>query len=53
MSPFLPEFEQVDPIWREELDKVWTGERPARDGATAFARRVEEHLNRLKAEGKL
>ncbi|HEU5318623.1 MAG TPA: sugar ABC transporter substrate-binding protein [Chloroflexota bacterium] len=52
-SPFTPDFQQLVPVWREELDKVWTGERPARDGAAALARRTEEFLRRLMAEGAL
>ncbi|MGH2368042.1 MAG: hypothetical protein ACRDI2_07575, partial [Chloroflexota bacterium] len=54
MSPFIPEFQEaVNVAWREELDKVWTGERPARDGAEALTRRVDEHLKKLKGAGKL
>jgi multiple sugar transport system substrate-binding protein len=52
-SPFTPDFQQINPAWQEELDKVWTGERPARDGAAALARRMDEFLKQLKAQGRL
>jgi multiple sugar transport system substrate-binding protein len=52
-SPFTPGFQQLVPVWNEELDPVWTGERPARDGAAALAARVEQFLKQLGAEGKL
>ena len=52
-SPFVPDFQQINPAWQEELDKVWTGERPARDGAAALARRMDEFLKQLKAQGRL
>jgi multiple sugar transport system substrate-binding protein len=53
MSPFVPNWREVVPIWEEELDRVWTGERPVKDGAAAFARRMDEYLKQLKAEGLL
>ena len=53
MSPFVPDFQQLNPAWQEELDPVWTGERPARDGVSALEARIEEFLRRLQAEGKL
>jgi ABC-type glycerol-3-phosphate transport system substrate-binding protein len=52
-SPFLPDFQQIVPAWEEEGGKVWTGERPARDGAAALQRLFEEYLARLRREGKL
>ncbi|MDQ3702064.1 MAG: sugar ABC transporter substrate-binding protein [Chloroflexota bacterium] len=52
-SPFLPDFQQIIPSWEEEGGKVWTGERPARDGAAALARLFDDYLKRLKTEGKL
>jgi multiple sugar transport system substrate-binding protein len=52
-SPFLPEFQQIVPAWEEEGGKVWLGERPARDGASALQRLFEEYLAKLKRENKL
>jgi ABC-type glycerol-3-phosphate transport system substrate-binding protein len=51
--PFVPHWSDVDAMWREELDKVWTGDRPARDGAAALKVRLDQHLRQLKAEGLL
>jgi multiple sugar transport system substrate-binding protein len=52
-SPFLPDFQQMIPAWEEEGGKVWTGEKPAREGAAALQRLFEEYLAKLKREGKM
>jgi multiple sugar transport system substrate-binding protein len=52
-SPFVPKWADVEPIWKEELDKVWTGERPVRDGTAAFVQRMDDFLKQLKGEGLL
>jgi multiple sugar transport system substrate-binding protein len=51
--PFVPRWTEMDTAWQEELDKVWTGERPVRDGAAALSQRLEAHLRQLKGEGLL
>jgi multiple sugar transport system substrate-binding protein len=51
--PFVPRWPDVELAWQEELDKVWTGERPARDGAAAFKTRMDQHLKELKSSGLL
>ncbi|MBI3972883.1 MAG: extracellular solute-binding protein [Chloroflexi bacterium] len=48
--PFVPRWPDVVAIWQEELDAVWKGERPAREGAAAFKSRMDQHLKQLKAE---
>jgi multiple sugar transport system substrate-binding protein len=52
-SPFLPDFQQIVPAWEEEGGKVWTGERPARDGAAALQRLFDDYLSKLRRESKL
>jgi multiple sugar transport system substrate-binding protein len=52
-SPFLPDFQLIDPAWVEEGGKVWTGERPVQDGAAALAKLFDEYLAKLRTEGKL
>gem|GEM_PF-2298512 len=48
--PFVPRWPEVMAIWREELDPVWTGERPVKDGAAAAKTRLDTHLRQLRAE---
>lgn len=52
-SPFLPDFQQIIPQWEEESGKVWTGVRPAREGAATLQRLFEEYLAKLKRESKI
>jgi ABC-type glycerol-3-phosphate transport system substrate-binding protein len=49
--PFLPRWPDVVIAWNDELDRVWTGDRPARDGAAAFKTRLDQHIKDLKASG--
>jgi multiple sugar transport system substrate-binding protein len=51
--PFVPRWPDVEAAWQEELDKVWTGERPVKDGAAAFKSRMDQHLQQLKRDGLL
>jgi ABC-type glycerol-3-phosphate transport system substrate-binding protein len=51
--PFVPRWPDVQAIWQEELDRVWTGERPAREGAAALKARFDQHLQQLAREGLL
>ncbi|HEV2126512.1 MAG TPA: sugar ABC transporter substrate-binding protein [Chloroflexota bacterium] len=53
MSPFTPRFNDIVPIWEEEMDPVWTGQRPARDGVAAASSRMQDFLRQLKSEGLL
>lgn len=48
--PFVPRWPDVEAAWQEELDKVWTGDRPVRDGAVAFKMRMDQHLHQLKRD---
>lgn len=51
--PFVPRWPDVELAWQEELDKVWTGDRPAREGAAGFKTRMDQHLKELKGSGLL
>lgn len=53
MSPFTPRFNDIVPVWEEEMSPVWTGQRPARDGMASLATRINEYLKQLKSEGIL
>jgi len=52
-APFIPHWPDAQAIWYEELDPVWKGERPAKEGAAAAKARLDELLKQLKGEGLL
>lgn len=49
-SPFLPRNTQVSQFWREEMDLVWMGQRPAREGAQGFKTKADGLIRDLKAQ---
>lgn len=51
--PFVPHWTDVDTMWKEELDKVWTGDIAVKDGATNFKTKMDALLKQLKSEGLL
>jgi multiple sugar transport system substrate-binding protein len=53
VPPFVPRWPDVDAMWQDELNAVWTGDRPPKDGATAFKTRMDQHLAQLKRDGLL
>lgn len=52
-SPWTPRRAEVSQVWNEELDAVWKGERPAREGAMAFKLRTEALLQEFRGQGIL
>jgi len=51
--PFIPRWQMVQDFWNAELNPVWTGDRPAKDGAAALKARMDQHFAQLKRDGLL